>query len=740
MAKNILQNDNLEQLVGSFVDLRTGFGKKALARASRLKGPRRTALLELVSRLKGKGITRLSRPLKFKFVGYEEGSKFETVGTSIAGPKLRYLYKYAISLADRKASYVAGVGHTGILGEIQVGRILREELPVLLPIFGDERYEEFFSEEGRKKRTQELGETGRRTIDDIIIETLGKTGLDISDLKNIVEEYLTSASLLNKGSDLYWLRGQFDEEKIQDAGLEQALINVMEDPEYNNNDAKLVVYALMELRKKPLKGLIGGLREDLLFLEQNPEIHQVDLNQRFRRRRFYPSKDWVEDGNITKKLEETSLSFSEALGILRAFPGMAEVRRNFNRANAEKYFGKEQEGVKNLNQAIKFIMPYFKKDKEEYHEAKRTERKENLFLKNKYHVFLEIDELRNLGDAGNWGNLVAWTKMKDSRRVFSGLWTLNQQIKLAQSFSNPHVADGIMATNYEDAIDFKEEHGIDLQEAVRRVSIIELGSPSREDRQRAREVGIRISLYNQFRRQNLERLDEETEFGIIPVELADKLAKCYALVEDYAKNSGELRKKTRHALRLVNCFNVFTYSHVETLLNRNYLSPEDNVRVERFCERLKRNPLLEKLTENDLANFEKKKREIERDKDKKLYKPMDWGLAPYAISPMRFFPITSAGIEIAEPEKINERIKELGECKRGENMAESLIQELKAISQYTSARCNNLEFDRRTRVRKSALNDLISDLEKNPKSVLVSDRLFKEIGEVYRKVESYRRR
>ena len=151
---------DLEALVYDFVDLRTEFGKKAYARASNLEGPRITALKELITKLKSKGISRLRSPLKFNFVGFEKGDKYEIIGRSIAGPGLRNVYRYSISYADsgieKRAGHREEVGQIGSLGEIVVGSILKNELPVLFPVFGDDRYEEFFSEPGREERKDEV--------------------------------------------------------------------------------------------------------------------------------------------------------------------------------------------------------------------------------------------------------------------------------------------------------------------------------------------------------------------------------------------------------------------------------------------------------------------------------------------------------------------------------------------------------------------------------------------------------
>ena len=714
MAKTqLIRAEKLEKTVGEFVDLRTNFGQTALARAKNLEGPRVKALLELIKKLKEKGITNLGAPLVFSLKDYQKGDVHERVGVSIASPELRTMYTYSIHAGGVNAGQVEGLGNVGRLGEISVGKILNKELPVLLPVLGDERYSEFFDLPGRQRRNKDVRDTAGE-LTKRALEELSKTGFDVSDLEGVLRDFFINASVTDTGSDISWLRKQIDSNKIIDGKLQNALVQVSENPEYKPEHAQLVGQAVMELRKKPTSGLIGSLRDDLYYLENHPEAYssarKIDLDQTFTRRRFYPEKGIVQEGTLRDKLTEPVMSFAEALGVVSAAPGVMDIRKSFNRANAKKYFGEEvQEGVAILNQAISIISKEVKEDDLRYRDAKREKRKPDLFLKRKYGLAKKIEEYRQLeSEKGNWGNLVNWIRMEDSEKIFSGAYTLSKQIQFARQSG----LDSIMSEDYDNLIDFREKTGINMGDAIKRISAIKIGKA------RAKKAKLKLTDYEKIQK-SIDAIKSEAEFNLVRAGFNDKIAKAYSAVKDFYENTAETKKKVKLLNDLQDACGLNTrFSQKD--LEGQYVSPERKSEIDRIYNAAKNSERLGKLDRMGLAQLSEARQAILEHSGKLIYDSGRGGL--YQDKPMNM-PIEflgNAGVFFISPDKILARAEELSKYKSVKELGEEFADRVKYVAENVHIRLN-----------RPVIVNLAREIEKTPERVFVSPRVVRGINSEY---------
>jgi len=766
MAEKRTKERQLERIVNEVVDLRTNFGKNISEISGKLTGSREVALKELFTKIKEKGIKNLSQPVKFKLVGFEKGGKFERIAESISGQRLRVVYKYSISYGETRAGYREGIGQLGVLGEIEIGRKLKKWLPELSGILGDKRYKEFFKPSGLKKRADELNATTRKRVEDAVMEELSKTGYDVSELQEYLKDFFITKALQERGSDIYWLKRQVSAGKIADENLERALISLMEEPDYSKEDAILAGEAIMELRKKPTKGFIGSLAEDLMFLdsdeERRKEVYNADLDQLFIRKQFYPERRQIEEGKIREKLRQDTMSFAEALGIVRAFPGIAEARKNLNRKNALRYFfnmqntqdvnAYTQQAVANLNNAINILIPSFEKDREEWHEAKKSRRKADLYLKNNYGFFKEIDWIRLLDkEKGNWANLIRWIKMKDSKRIFSGLYTLSQQVKFIKEYENKisgrgmYISEGVMAVAYENSIDFEEMTGIDLKDAVKKIEIIDMEKPTAEDRQRAKKAKTGLTTYRKFRKENLERLVKGAEFNLVQAKSIKDIVKFYPLVKEYTKATGDLKGKIDFMLAIERCCGLRTSSYYLPINNlfRIYTSPEEKSMAESVYSKIIKHERFKRLAEmtnqergKTLGELEEKRQKIKEQKQAAIYHGDEKMLNPAWNFIKRFPTFLAKGISLIEPEKIIETEEKLEGAIAGEQLGAEFLKKLKAIEKNILGN-DILEADSKIKASKKNMGYFIFDFERDAGNMLVSKNLVSQIERIYEAVKNY---
>ena len=747
------RKSNLAEIIGEVVDKRTSFGQNVLEYADHLRGPRIIAFKNLMAILKNKGLVGLDVPVEFVFEGYEAGEKHERVGTTAAGQKARYVYRFSLRKKEAKedrlrAGEIKDVGQTGQLGEIIIGKKLKKWLPVFFQSLGDERYAAFLNQSARQQRSKEVESYFRELIAKFVGELEDRTASEFPDLETLLVDFLEPKLSLERGSDLYWLKRQVENRKIDDAKLAKAIVSILEIPEYSNEDAQLAGRAILELRKRPIRGLIGSLKDDLFYLEENEEISKkvypagVELDRSFSRQQYYPERKQIEDGTIKEKLAKKQLTGSEALGIIRAFPKFIEAKQDFNRQNAHLYFRTDKEGIANLNAAIEKIAPYLDGDRKEYHEARKAKRKPELVLKSNYRLAKEISEISQLDSKkGRWGNLVSWLKMRNSKKAFSGLCTLANQISFIETFKDEGAKAGVMETSYENVVDFKARTGIDLKDAVKRICVIELPAEKRKS--------SRVRKYKEFRAKNAEHLRESTRFNLVPARLTKQLKDSCELVKDYEANAGKLKQKTLFLAEIEKCGlgGLESYLNLEALAKQEFLSPEQLTQAEKLYSLVLSNPDLKVLqdakTKTEIAE---KYQQLKANAGKRVYYSEKVKLAPARLPFEQlilhdFLDKDRRQIVYSKPSQI--RILS-GEMKTYISGAEilrktdrALVQKLRAISGHTNQRYHNLDCAREVKVRKVYLDEFAEDLERNPNDVLVSKEMLVKINRVYRIIKDY---
>lgn len=775
-------SDQLVELVEEFVDKRTNFGQEAIARAARLAGPQVEASYELISRIKSKGITKINNPLQFRLVGYEKGEKHERIGQSIANPKLRTVFRYSISATgttgDARSGQVAGVGAVGNLGEIEVGKILNEKLPILIPILGDDRYREFFQQQGRNNRNREATQNQIRTMQDVIAEQLADCGFDTTELSGYLKDYFNQAARTDSGNDLLWLGRQIETGKINDDNLSFAFYDVMLNIDYSNESAQLTSHAVMELRKRSAKGLIGKLKDDLLFLDKNKGIHNVNLNQPFRRRIYYPEKKSVEEGTIRKKLNQNQLSFSEALGIVRHFPGIVQAKKRFNRTNAETYFGEGQRAVAGVTKALEHVRQYLEKDKEAYHKAKQRNSTANLKLGKGYRLAKKLDELAALDKTkGDFANLAYFTGFKDSRDSFSGLYTLDNQLALAESCEDAKVRagantcalrvskaqevesgrvsrdkdsvlkfTGVMASKYVNDVDFEEEHRLSLKEFIKRFNDVNeiLLEPSASAKKKSAQrkaiiIRKRDKQYERFR-ENLERLSHDAEFNLVSVDFQSQLTRYTPVLKEYKENKGSNKKGLDKLIKFANVFDLtdLTTDHdFRPYGNRAYLSDSEIQEFQSVRKRLHSVADFKRVRLEDIPRYETLKKEVEEKLGKSGSEKLAYDCKRGSLRPSpRVFLSTYSKKEdftYLNPKELKSKAKFVDKCKTSQELGEEFLSKLQAISENSNQR--NLKSNRYYKVNKPVLDRLIDQYQSKPKGILLTNDFIAEVERCYEKLE-----
>ncbi|MDD5193783.1 MAG: hypothetical protein PHF67_04340 [Candidatus Nanoarchaeia archaeon] len=734
--------EQLEQQVREIVDYRTEFGKTAVARVQNLAGARIPALRNLIAALKQKGISRLDAPLKFKLVGYERAGKHETIGKSIANPKLRTVYRYSLHTSDTRqeivAGQVVGVGQVGTLGEIEVGGTLKDEFPIFFPVFGDDRYEEFFSSQGREKRRSEGTEKVRKTMDELAIEQLQGLGVDVSGLKDYLREFFLEAARLDRGSDLLWLQRQFENDKIQDNTLATAYFDVMQNPDYSNDSACLVGNAVIELRKRNAKGLIGRLREDLLFLDENRDVYDPGLDRKYTRRVYYPERKTTAEGTLRDKLGGDFITFAEALGIVRMVPGIEKAKAGFNRQNAEKYFG---EGYRHLKDALGVIDPVLEADKKAHHKAKQSGSKANLQLGKNYGIANEVDVLSRLDDSRTRAaNLLSFVGFKDSERIFSGIYTLGNQLRLADASGDSVQFAGVMATNYVNDIDFRDRHGLDLDEILLRMSDVEEilveAKPVVKPKAKKTLEKKNDKKYSAFR-ENLVRLTQDGEFNLVNVDFEVKLVEYGQILAGYRENKGEVRANLDRLVKFAEAVDLQCGIDLQRLSQRKYLGNQEIGDFEAVRAQLKTTKEFERLRARDVVRLGDLRKKVEEKlgevgKERSVYicergslRPAVCGFfAPYTT-------IKDTNIRYFSLGELEGRAKLVDRCKTGAELGAEFLDKLKAVRASVSGKA--LSTDRSYRV--GNLDLVIEQLRERADDVLIANDFAAEVDVAYGKIQ-----
>lgn len=743
-------SNQLVELVSEFVDKRTTFGNQAIDRAAVLAGPQITALYELIQQIKSKGITKINGPLQFKLVGYEKGDKFETVGKSIASPNLRTAFRYSLSVtgttSSARAGQVAGVGQVGSLGEIEVGKILNAKLPILMPVLGDNRYIEFFQESGRENRSEEVSEIHRRTMQEVIQEQFGKTGFDTSEFSAHLRDYFEQAAWTSRGNDLLWLERQIYAGNIEDGNLSFAFYDVMMNPEYSNESAQQISHAVIELRKRSTKGLIGKLKDDLLYLDENPGIYDVDLNQPLTRRTYYPDRETIEEGTIREKLDQAQLTFSEALGIVRSFPGIVNARKQFNRTNAEVYFGEGQKAVAGILSALEDIRPSLEEDKKTYHKAKSESKQANLKLGKSYKLAKTADELATLDRTkGDFANIAFFTGFKDSRRLFSGLYTLDNQLRLAESYEDKIRFAGVMNSKYINYIDFEEKHGLSLEEFVKRVEDVKeiltkpTTNPKSSTKKRKSPVTRRKDKQYEKFRQDIERLTNDSEFNLVSVDFENQLAKYGPVLRRYKESKGANKKDLDRLVRFADVFDLTdlaTDYNFREYSNRTYLSDEEIQGFQSIRERLKSVVDFTGLNLRDVTKYERLRKKFEEKLDKSgsekpVYDCKKGSLKPSSYSFLSAYS-KKEDFRYLDPREIESRAKFVDKCKTSAELGEEFLSKLQAISEHSNQR--TLKNNRSYKVNKAVIDRIIDQYKSRPEGILLTNGFVAEVERGYERL------
>lgn len=214
----------------------------------------------------------------------------------------------------------------------------------------------------------------------------------------------------------------------------------LEDAPYlvsKNELAKLATYSY-EFRRFDSDALIGIEKDDLLYLnglngddefvkefgKPNIDKHYVRPATKFR------SRNVVENVTIRQKMEQSHITFLEALGVKLHFPKLEKIRKIANRKTSDKYgIGIE------WNYLLKEIKPLFEKEKRGLHEEylKFGEIvRDHVLTKNEYFAVKDFLERGSLGSKTERENYLRMFSIGKFREIAPRITAIGRKLRMAR--------------------------------------------------------------------------------------------------------------------------------------------------------------------------------------------------------------------------------------------------------------------------------------------------------------------
>ncbi|MBD3249071.1 hypothetical protein GF336_03425 [Candidatus Woesearchaeota archaeon] len=354
----------LKELLRQSIDLRTNWGKEAWNTIQKYSENNNTKRLSL---LKGLVISFSGRPLEQILnvdpIDYQRGAKTKCIcGTHIS----RKIYKMRIRGVSRKSEAEFQI-YGKIKNNVPVGRIRRDSRTEFT--LGKDCYDHFpellsdFGFKDMKKTVKNAKKIRKNDLEDIannvspeLKNSLEREGIDAEQyavLKRLIgDSNLDEESVLyeldpgKKNSYANWFREGINKGSIENKEI-IGIYHKLEDAAHlvrKEELAALTTYSY-EYRRFETKAVIGGMKDDLLYLDSlvendpivkrygklNLDKHYVRPATRFR------SRKGLENVTIREKLNQSHITFLDALGLSLHFPKIEEIRKDTNKKTADNY-------------------------------------------------------------------------------------------------------------------------------------------------------------------------------------------------------------------------------------------------------------------------------------------------------------------------------------------------------------------------------------------------------------------
>ncbi len=191
--------------------------------------------------------------------------------------------------------------------------------------------------------------------------------------------------------------------------------------------ATLTTYAY-EFREFETRAVIGGIKDDLSYLA---EFGEVNLDKRFvRPRTRFRSRKKLEKATIREKLEQSHMTFLEALGIKLHFPDIEKKRVDYNRELAQEY------GVgRHWDYILKEIGPVFEEVKEELAEEYKKFSEvvgEHVLTKSEYLTAKDFFKRSKLGRRTERENYLRMFSIREFRKVAPIIVVIGRKVRYAR--------------------------------------------------------------------------------------------------------------------------------------------------------------------------------------------------------------------------------------------------------------------------------------------------------------------
>lgn len=353
------------------------------------------AIKGLVKCLQGKAIKEFSGRIELVYASYHKYAKGINKGTcDFCGQGLRKANNISVRCIDNRGDNVAqagrviGIGATGMIGEIQCGNDHWAHWQQIAEAIEEKNFVGILSQrtERRERKCNKLRELG--TLKPETAALFAKIGvapenyelmkqvLDFGPGVTKADKSIFAAldySSFRKG-DLNWLlkNKKYLPEKVEDA-LDSLLHDVIET---SDEETETIFKAIYQFKPYGLDSLIGGIKSDLLYLDKLDgsnsafnDFQKPDLEAVMHVPEFIEPKTSYRKRTIREKLKEILCTRAEAIGILRAAPGLFGARQRHNREIAAEYFSTAQE-FKDAYAAAATVLSEQKQKLADYHKKK----------------------------------------------------------------------------------------------------------------------------------------------------------------------------------------------------------------------------------------------------------------------------------------------------------------------------------------------------------------------------------
>ena len=373
------------------IDFSEKWGKNAWSLIDYYKKSRQTSKLSL---LKGLVIEFSGRPLKeilnVEPIDFQRKVKSKCVcGANLADKLYRLRIKESVRKNGLEHQVYAKIKSKKLLSNIEkksktefiVGKECYSFLPEMLSEFGYSELKEISNiKKSRKKKKKALESLPDMPFE--IKKEIENYGFDVKTIKKInelsknsefsIQKLLYELDPGKKKSFANWFKEGIRHGNIKNEGIIKLYQKLEEVPYLVSNKelAELATY-YYEFRRFETDAVIGIEKDDLFYLSNlndNDELikkfGKFNINKHYTRPATkFRKREGLEKITIKEKLEQSHITFLEALGIKLHFPKLERIRKKANKMTSDKY------GIKrSWNYILEEIKPIFEIEKSDLHE------------------------------------------------------------------------------------------------------------------------------------------------------------------------------------------------------------------------------------------------------------------------------------------------------------------------------------------------------------------------------------